>query len=170
MLSVDINTTLEGGFTLDVRFTVEAGITVLFGPSGSGKSMTLAAIAGIISPKRGRIQIGEQVVFDSVNNINVPIQQRAVGMVFQNLALFEHMSALKNVMYGLAGRPRAERMERARDMLTRFGIAHMEKRPPGQLSGGERQRVALARALVTNPKALLLDEPFSALDAPTKTI
>jgi molybdate transport system ATP-binding protein len=170
MLSLDINTTLEGGFGLDVRFTVEAGITVLFGPSGSGKSTTLAAIAGILSPKRGRIQIGEQVVFDSANNINVPIQRRAVGMVFQNLALFEHLTVIKNVMYGLAQKPRSERIERAREMLTRFGIAHLEKRLPGQLSGGERQRVALARALVTDPKALLLDEPLSALDAAAKTI
>ncbi|MEW6733223.1 MAG: ATP-binding cassette domain-containing protein [Acidobacteriota bacterium] len=174
-LSVEIHTELARSkpngksFRLDISFTVTEGINVLFGPSGSGKSTTLAVIAGILLPTHGRVQIGERVLLDRALGINIPIQQRSIGILFQNLALFEHMSTLSNIMYGLTKMTRAEREQRARVMLSRFGIIHLAERRPAQLSGGERQRVALARTLVTEPSVLLLDEPFSALDLPTKT-
>lgn len=156
-------------FTLALSFIAEPGITILFGPSGAGKSTTLAAIAGTIVPASGRIEIGNSVLFDSARGVNLPIQRRAIGMVFQNLALFEHMSVIDNVAYGLAGVARTERIKMAMEMLERFAIAPLAQQRPARLSGGERQRVALARALVVKPRALLLDEPLSALDAHTKS-
>jgi molybdate transport system ATP-binding protein len=157
-------------FALEIAFQAEAGITVLFGPSGAGKSSTLAAIAGLITPRRGIIKLNNRLLFEGAQKINVPMQQRNIGMVFQQLALFEHMSVLDNVCYGLIALPRAARRARAAAMLARFEIAELAAQRPGELSGGERQRVALARTLVTEPRALLLDEPLAALDAGTKRI
>jgi molybdate transport system ATP-binding protein len=175
MLFVNIDTILtststaqQEPFHLKVSFQVSNGITVLFGPSGSGKSTTLAAIAGLITPQKGCIKIGEKTVFDHAQKINLSMQKRAIGMVFQNLALFEHLTVLQNVTYGLMHNSREQRETMAMAMLTRWNIATLAKQYPTQLSGGERQRVALARALVTNPSVLLLDEPLSALDALTK--
>jgi molybdate transport system ATP-binding protein len=156
-------------FTLDVRFDVKPGVTVLFGPSGSGKSRTLGCIAGIVRPDTGLIALGNDVFFDHGRKLDLPIQERRVAYVFQSLALFPHMTAEDNVGYGVArGTPSAERRARAHDMLAKMRVGHLAGRKPHTFSGGEAQRVALARAFAMNPRALLLDEPFSALDAGVK--
>lgn len=150
-------------FSLDVAFDVPAGVTVLFGPSGAGKSRTLACIAGLAEPTRGRIALGEEVWFD--RRVVVPIHARRVAFVFQSLALFPHMSALDNVAYGVARSvPASERRERARAMLDKMHVGALADRKPRTFSGGEAQRVALARAFAMAPRVVLLDEPFSALD------
>jgi molybdate transport system ATP-binding protein len=156
-------------FTLDVAFEVKPGVTVLFGPSGSGKSRTLGCIAGIVRPDRGRISLGSEVWFDDGQDHELPIHRRRVAYVFQSLALFPHMTAEENVSYGIARTvPKAERRVTAHDMLARMRVGHLADRKPQTFSGGEAQRVALARAFAMKPKALLLDEPFSALDAGVK--
>jgi molybdate transport system ATP-binding protein len=155
-------------FTLDVAFEVEPGVTVLFGPSGSGKSRTLGCIAGIVRPDKGRISLGSDVWFDETR-VPLPIHERRVAYVFQSLALFPHMTAEDNVSYGIARTlPKTERRATAHDMLARMRVGHLADRKPHTFSGGEAQRVALARAFAMKPKALLLDEPFSALDAAVK--
>jgi molybdate transport system ATP-binding protein len=156
-------------FTLDVAFEVKPGVTVLFGPSGSGKSRTLGCIAGIVRPERGRIRLGDDVWFDDARSIELPIHERRVAYVFQSLALFPHMTGEENVAYGI-GRavPKLERRARAHDMLARMRVGHLADRKPQTFSGGEAQRVALARAFAMSPRVLLLDEPFSALDAGVK--
>lgn len=154
-----------GTFALDVAFEVGPGVTVLFGPSGSGKSTTLASIAGLLTPDEGRIALGDEVWFDSKSGVEEPVHRRGVSLVFQSLALFPHLTALGNVEYGIdRARPRTERRRRARDMLGRMKVAHVEARRPATFSGGEAQRVALARAFARNPKVVLLDEAFSAMD------
>lgn len=150
---------------LDVDFQVPAGITVLFGASGSGKSTTLHLVAGLVEPERGRIAVGNDLFFDSSSKINLPIKERRVGYVFQQLALFPHLNVINNVAYGLHKLSKGERLQRASAMLEAFAIKHLAERRPNEISGGEAQRVALARALVTRPRLLLLDEPLSALDA-----
>jgi molybdate transport system ATP-binding protein len=155
-------------FTLDVAFEVKPGVTVLFGPSGSGKSRTLGCIAGIVRPDKGRISLGSDVWFDEAR-APLPIHERRVAYVFQSLALFPHMTAEDNVSYGIARSvPKAERRATAHDMLAKMRVGHLADRKPHTFSGGEAQRVALARAFAMKPKALLLDEPFSALDAGVK--
>ncbi|HEU4594502.1 MAG TPA: ABC transporter ATP-binding protein, partial [Pyrinomonadaceae bacterium] len=156
------------GFVLDVEFDSPPGVTILFGASGSGKTLTLKTIAGLVRPDSGHIAVGDEVLFDSARRINLPIRRRGVGYVFQNLALFPHLSALENVEFPLGQLPRAKRRERARTLLERFGIGHTAARLPRDISGGEAQRVALARALAARPRMLLLDEPLSALDEPVK--
>jgi molybdate transport system ATP-binding protein len=159
----------EKGFSLDVDLTAAPGFTVLFGPSGSGKTTLLDCLSGLAAPQAGHIAIGERVLFDASSRINVPVAKRSVGYVFQDLALFPHLTIEQNTQYGLMQLPRLERHERAAAMLRDFRIDHLSQRRPAEVSGGERQRVALARALVTDPCALLLDEPLAALDAPTKS-
>jgi len=153
-----------GEFELNADFLAPQGITILFGPSGSGKTTLLDAIAGLSVPDEGRIQVGERVLFDSKEKVNIPPTQRKIGYVFQDLALFPHMSAESNVAYGLGSIDKRERKQRVTDALQSLGISHLASRLPSQISGGERQRVALARALVTHPSILLLDEPLSGLD------
>ena len=154
-----------GSFALDASFSVGPGVTVLFGPSGSGKSTTLAAIAGLLRPDEGRITLGDDVWFDSKLGIERPVHARGVSLVFQSLALFPHLTALGNVEYGVdRAVPRDERQRRARDMLARMKVTHVEGRRPATFSGGEAQRVALARAFARAPKVVLLDEAFSAMD------
>jgi molybdate transport system ATP-binding protein len=154
-----------GGFRLAVEFDARPGVTVLFGPSGSGKSTTLSAIAGLVKPEAGRIALGDTVWFDSDRGIDVPPEQRKVSLVFQSLALFPHLTAVANVEYGIdRAVPPAERRRRAHAMLERMRVSHVSGRRPRTLSGGEAQRVALARAFVREPKLVLLDEAFSALD------
>jgi molybdate transport system ATP-binding protein len=154
---------------LVARFAAPPGITVLFGPSGSGKSTCLAAIAGLLRPARGVIRLGGERLFDAAAGIDVPPDRRGVALVFQSLALFPHLTALDNVAYGLGrDRPRRERRERALAWLERVHVGHLAARRPGTFSGGEAQRVALARALASAPRVLLLDEPFSSLDAPLR--
>lgn len=154
-----------GGFHLDVSFQVPPGITVLFGPSGSGKSTTLAAIAGLGRPSAGRIRLGAATWFDGAERVSVPTWQRGVSLVFQSLALFPHLTALENAAYGIdRAVPRAERRRRASALLERMRVSHLADRRPASFSGGEAQRVALARAFAREPRLLLLDEAFSALD------
>ena len=171
MLHVQLSKTFAPGrlrhFAINVKFTAPVGVTVIFGPSGSGKTTLLQCIAGLLSPERGLISIGNDPIFDSERKLDVAPQQRRIGYVFQDLALFPHMTVAENVAFGIRenGNRRAEVV---RDVLERFSIAHVAAHRPAEISGGERQRVALARALVTQPRLLLLDEPFSALDDPLK--
>jgi molybdate transport system ATP-binding protein len=166
MLSVAIGTRLSPQFALDVAFSAPPGITILFGASGSGKTTVLRAVAGLARPDTGRIEIGTRTLFDAGTGTDVPVRQRRVGYVFQQLALFPHMSIADNIQYGLHDVPLHERQRRASAIAESFHIAGVLNRRPGQTSGGERQRAALARALVTEPSMLLLDEPLSALDLP----
>ena len=156
----------RSGFSLDVAFDVPPGITVLSGPSGSGKSTTLAAIAGLIRPQSGLIALGSRAWFDAAARIDLPVHERRVAYVFQSSALFPHRTAVHNVTYGMDRRlSRDARRDRALALLARFHVAHLADRKPPTFSGGEAQRVALARALGMSPRVILLDEPFSALDA-----
>jgi molybdate transport system ATP-binding protein len=155
-------------FVLDVQFQAAPGFTIFFGPSGAGKTTLLDCIAGLTKPDAGRIAVGSRVVFDDANRTNLPVVTRRVGYVFQNLALFPHLTVEQNVQYGLAHLPRAERSVQGSAILQAFRIAHLAKRYPREISGGESQRTALARTLVTDPVVLLLDEPLAALDASTK--
>ncbi|HEX7998619.1 MAG TPA: ATP-binding cassette domain-containing protein [Pyrinomonadaceae bacterium] len=155
-------------FKLDVEFEAPAGISILFGASGSGKTTTIKSIAGIVQPDSGRISINGHTLFDSEQRINKPIRERGVGLVFQNLALFPHMSAIANVEFAVSARSRQERRERALELMRRLHISHTAERRPSDISGGEAQRVALARALASSPRLLLLDEPLSAIDETTR--
>ncbi|MEI7706368.1 MAG: ABC transporter ATP-binding protein [Deltaproteobacteria bacterium] len=143
-------------------------VTVLFGPSGSGKTTVLRALAGLDRPDEGRIVFEGETWFDAGRGIHVPPQRRHVGLLFQDYALFPHLSVRANVGYGLHSVPKAERDGRIDELAGRFGIADLLGRKPGELSGGQRQRVALARAIAPGPRLLLLDEPLSALDGPTR--
>ena len=159
----------EGSFNLNVHFRALAGFTILFGASGAGKTTLLDCIAGLGDPDDGRIAVGGEDLYDSEKKRNVAAWKRNIGYVHQDLALFPHLTAEENVAYGLRKLSAAERQTRSREMLGAFRIDHLRDRRPAQISGGERQRVALARALVTEPRALLLDEPLAALDRPTKS-
>jgi molybdate transport system ATP-binding protein len=156
---------VEDGFPLDVAFEAPPGVTVLFGPSGAGKTTTLSCIAGLLRPSSGRITLGEEAWFDSAAQIHVPPQDRRVAVVFQSLALFPHMTATENVAYGMPRTlPSGARRERAVSLLHRLRVAHLAERKSPTFSGGEGKRVALARALATSPNVVLLDEPFSSLE------
>jgi len=163
------HTSEDESFQLDVSFTARAGITILFGPSGAGKTTLLDCIAGLTAPDSGRIHAGSRTLFDEQRRINIPVPERGVGYVFQNLALFPHLSSEKNVQFGLSRLSATERRERTDAVLESFRISHLRNRRPSEISGGERQRVALARALVTDPCVLLLDEPLAGLDTRTKS-
>jgi molybdate transport system ATP-binding protein len=163
-LSVAASKRLSPGFRLDVDVTVPPGITMLFGASGSGKTTLLRCIAGLTTPDAGRIAIGDRVLFDSQAGVDVAVATRQIGYVFQQAALFPHMTLRQNIEYGLHRLPRVEREQRVTGIAESFRIAPILGRRPPQVSGGERQRAALARALVTEPSLLLLDEPLSALD------
>ena len=152
-----------GNFDLNVLIESDARRIGILGASGSGKSMTLRSIAGIEDVDSGHIEVDGRVLYDSANRVNLKPQQRNVGYMFQNYALFPTMTVLKNVMAGL-GRNTPENRSKAMDMLSRFRMKGYEDRLPGELSGGQQQRVALARIMVTEPELILLDEPFSALD------
>jgi molybdate transport system ATP-binding protein len=156
------------GFALRAEFEAAPGTTILFGASGSGKTTILDCITGLQTPDQGSIRIGDAVLFDSAAGINLPPNRRHIGYLLQTLALFPHMSVEQNVCYGLANVETAERDRRVHEILGSFRIAGLARRRSREISGGERQRVALARALVTRPRALLLDEPLTALDAATK--
>jgi molybdate transport system ATP-binding protein len=146
----------------ELELTLEVNRTLaLVGPSGAGKTTVLRAVAGLVQPQRGRIAVDGESWFDARRNVDLPPDRRRVGLVFQEYALFPHMTVRRNIEYA--------RKQAADDYLQRFGIAHLEHARPGQLSGGEKQRVAVARALARDPRVLLLDEPLSALDAHTKT-
>jgi molybdate transport system ATP-binding protein len=153
----------------EVRLPAEGfSVTVLFGPSGSGKTTVLRCLAGLDHPDEGHIQFGDDVWFDTARRIQLTPQRRNVGYLFQEYALFPHLTVAGNVAYGLGRLARSQRRLRVAEVLTLFGIAGLANRYPHQISGGEQQRVALARALARRPRLLLLDEPLSALDAPTR--
>ncbi len=152
-------------FALTAEFKCRNEMIVLFGPSGAGKTLTLDCIAGLEHPDTGYISVNNTVYFDSEKNINLSPQKRKVGYLFQNYALFPHLTVEENILFGLPSKKDAKELEK---MLDTFEIHGLEKRYPSQLSGGQRQRVALARALITKPKILLLDEPFSSLDYATR--
>jgi molybdate transport system ATP-binding protein len=145
-----------------------SSITVLFGPSGCGKTATLRCLAGLERPDEGQVIFGNRAWFDHARRICLRPQAREIGFLFQEYALFPHLSAAQNIAYGLRGTPAAERRRRVADMLETFQLTTLAQRLPHQVSGGEQQRIALARALVRRPRLLLLDEPLSALDAPTR--
>ena len=152
------------GFTLNIELTCEQGITGILGQSGSGKSMLLNCIAGLIKPDEGHIRLNGRTLFDAGERINLPPKDRRVGFLFQNYALFPHMTVLKNVAFGMSGTDKKENLQKAASLLERFHISEMANRYPSQISGGQQQRVALARAMAVEPEIFLLDEPFSALD------
>lgn len=152
------------GPRLDVDLALPAGITAVMGHSGAGKTTLLLTIAGLLRPEAGRVALAGAELFNSETGASVPAHQRRVALVFQSLALFPHLSAWENVAYGLKGVPRGARRDRALAWLARTHGGPLADRSPASLSGGEAQRVALARALASEPQALLLDEPFSALD------
>jgi molybdate transport system ATP-binding protein len=167
-LKLDIEKELPA-FRLRVRLEVAEEVLVLFGPSGAGKSMTLQSIAGLITPDSGEITLDGTVFFRrqrSGPNVTLPPRRRGVGYLFQDYALFPHLTALGNVAFGL-GRGKQARSQ-ADEFLQRMRLSHLADRYPEQMSGGQQQRVALARALACRPRILLLDEPFSALDAPLR--
>ncbi len=164
-----------GRFSVDMEYSFEEGVLVIQGESGAGKTTVLNCIAGLKQPDRGRIAIDGRIVFDE--KTNVPVKKRQIGYLFQNYALFPNMTVGKNVIYGIKNKEeyrdrkkRKELLEYADYIMDTFQITHLQKRYPEKISGGEKQRVALARAIVTRPKLLLLDEPFSALDVKTKEV
>ncbi len=171
-IDIDIRKTLRAGqrsFHLEVRIRAECQRMVIFGPSGAGKSLLLKAIAGLMTPEQGRIRLGDTVFFDVQAGIDLAPQARRVGYLFQDYALFPHLTVRQNIGFGLCRgwrNPGAKRRLEAVDYwLDAFQLAHLAHQHPGELSGGQKQRTALARALVASPRALLLDEPFAALDA-----
>jgi molybdate transport system ATP-binding protein len=158
-----------GDLLLDVELAVKRGeCLALAGPSGAGKTSILRVAAGLLRPEQGRVDANGDTWLDTERGMDVPAEERRCGYVFQHYALFPHLSAWQNVAYPLRGRSRAERRERATELLERFGLAGRADARPHTLSGGERQRVAVARALARGPEVLLLDEPLSALDARTR--
>ena len=162
-------------FSVDMEYSFEEGVLVIQGESGAGKTTVLNCIAGLKQPDRGRIAIDGRIVFEE--KTNVPVKKRQIGYLFQNYALFPNMTVGKNVIYGIKNKEEYRDRKKRKDLLEYadyimdiFQITHLQKRYPEKISGGEKQRVALARAIVTRPKLLLLDEPFSALDVKTKEV
>jgi molybdate transport system ATP-binding protein len=155
-------------FVLDVQMEAPPGISILYGPSGAGKSTLLDCVAGLAQPDEGRIAIDGNAIFDSEEQLNVPPQARQIAYVFQNLALFPHMTVEANLAYGLVHEPEQTRDVRVSEILKMFRVEQLRHRKPREISGGEQQRVALARSLVTQPRVLLLDEPLTGLDAELK--
>jgi molybdate transport system ATP-binding protein len=162
----------ERRFELDITFRSSSRRVVLYGPSGAGKSMTLRAIAGLLTPDDGRIVVNEHVLFDSAIDVNLAPQVRKVGYLFQDYALFPHLTIAQNVAFGtrtgIVNPRRGHVSETAQRWLEAFELDAVAKHYPSQISGGQKQRVALARALAAGPDILLLDEPFSALDPPLR--
>jgi len=168
-LAVDIRKRLSREFVLEANFAAPAGITIVFGRSGSGKTTLLNCLAGLMRPDAGRIALDAHPLFDASGGIDVPPQKRAIGFLFQDLALFPNLTVAQNVEYGVAKLPTRTRHERAASILEAMRVGALKNRKPAEISGGEKQRVALARSLVTDPAMLLLDEPLTALDAATKS-
>jgi molybdate transport system ATP-binding protein len=170
-LEVDIKKTLQSGnrrFALEAVFSSQDDLTVIFGASGSGKSLTIQAIAGLVTPEQGRIVVGGETLFDDQQGVNLPARKRGVGYLFQDYALFPHLTVRENIGYplkkGWFALSPDDRQE-VTEIMAAFEISHLGASYPAELSGGQRQRVALARAMIKKPSILLLDEPFSALDS-----
>ena len=155
----------SAGFHLAMHFEAAAGVTVLYGPSGAGKTLTLDCIAGFVIPDTGRILLDDRILFDAQARVNLRPQLRGCGYVFQNYALFPNMTLRQNLAFAAHGLPRLERHRRIGDLLDRFRLTDLAGRYPRELSGGQKQRGSIARALIAQPKALLLDEPARGLDA-----
>lgn len=151
-------------FNLKVNFEHKKGILGFLGASGSGKSMSLKCISGLITPSKGKIVVNDKIFYDSTKRINLSPQKRNVGYLFQNYALFPNMNIIDNIQIGISHMNNQEKKSLSIEYIERLGLSGLEKHYPWQLSGGQQQRVALARALITSPDILLLDEPFSALD------
>jgi molybdate transport system ATP-binding protein len=165
VVSLDVRIRHEiGTFALETQFEVFNGITALFGPSGAGKTLTLRCIAGLTRPREGRIVLSGVPVLDTEAGIDLPSKDRRIGYVFQQYALFPHLSVARNIAFGIPHFTREARAKRVGELLSLVGLAGMSERNPTELSGGQQQRVALARALATEPQLLLLDEPFAAVD------
>jgi len=159
----------SAAFALEIEFRAGSGVTVLFGPSGAGKTLTLDCIAGFTAPEEGRILLDDEILFDAGSGVNLPPRARHCGYVFQNYALFPHMTLRQNLAFAAERRPRLERHRKVNEMLERFHLADAAGRRPHELSGGEKQRCSIARALIGSPRLLLLDEPARGLDAPLRT-
>lgn len=164
-------------FSVDVEYEFEKGVLVVQGASGAGKTTILNCISGLTTPDTGKIILGDNTVFDSSTDTNIPTRLRNLGYLFQNYALFPNMTVHENITYGIKNKPEYKDKTQIDDLLSYseyimriFGIEHLKGKYPSNISGGEKQRVALSRAIVTKPKLLLLDEPFSALDEQTKKI
>lgn len=155
-------------FKIDVTLDLREEMAVLFGPSGAGKSSILNMIAGLLRPDEGFINIDGREIYNSRKGLNIPIRKRRIGYVFQELALFPHMTVFENIAYGLTGLSKKAIEERVNELLVLMRLVGLEERYPYEISGGQKQRVALARTLITEPKVLLLDEPFTALDYPVR--
>ena len=167
MLAVEVEKQL-GDFCLDVRFKTETGVTALFGPSGAGKTTLVNMISGLLRPDRGKIVLGEAVLFDGAARIDLPVHRRHIGYVFQEGRLFPHLSVRRNLDYGRRMRSLPSDPEQLDRIVSLLEIGHLLDRRPGRLSGGERQRVAIGRALLMRPRLLLLDEPLASLDRARK--
>jgi molybdate transport system ATP-binding protein len=155
----------SAGFALDIEFQAPRGFTVLFGPSGAGKTLTLDSIAGFVRPDEGRILLDDQILYDGASGVHLPPQARHCGYVFQNYALFPHMTLRKNLEFAVERIPRLERHRKVSEMLEKFHLTEVAGRRPFELSGGQKQRCSIARALIGAPRVLLLDEPAQGLDA-----
>lgn len=151
-------------FDLNVNFEHKNGVLGFLGASGSGKSMSLKCISGLVNPSKGKIIVNDKIFFDSENKINLTPQKRKIGYLFQNYALFPNMNIIDNIEIGISKMKKDQKESLIKEYIERLHLGGLEKRYPWQLSGGQQQRVALARALITSPDILLLDEPFSALD------
>lgn len=167
MLSVRLRHSLPG-FDLDIDFQVPPGLTVLFGPSGAGKTTVINAVAGLLRPDQGRVVLGDQVLTDSATGLHLPPHGRRLGHVFQEGRLFPHLSVRRNLLYGRRFAPRGAEGPDLAQVVAMLGIGHLLERRPGALSGGERSRVALGRALLAAPRLILADEPLAALDEARK--
>ncbi|WP_027400423.1 ATP-binding cassette domain-containing protein [Anaerovorax odorimutans] len=167
-------------FSIDIEYEFEKGVLVIQGESGAGKTTVLNCISGLLQPDDGKMVIGENTIFQRENGraqVNIPTRKRNIAYLFQNYALFPNLTVEKNILYGIKNKAeykdkktRFQLMEYAEYIMQTFCISHLKKKYPKNISGGEKQRVALSRAIVTKPSLLLLDEPFSALDAETKKI
>ena len=155
----------SAGFHLEIAFEAGRGVTVLYGPSGSGKTLTLDAIAGFVKPSAGRIMLHDRILFDAASGVNLTPQKRECGYVFQNEALFPHMTLRQNLAFAAHQLPRLERHRSIAEMLDRFRLTELAGRYPRELSGGQKQRGSIARALIARPKMILLDEPGRGLDS-----
>jgi molybdate transport system ATP-binding protein len=155
-------------FSLEIEFKAAAGVTVLFGPSGSGKTLTLDCIAGFVRPDAGRILLDDEILFDAATGVHLAPQRRHCGYVFQNYALFPHMTLRDNLLFAADRLARLERHRKVNEMLEQFQLAMVAGRQPHEVSGGQKQRCSIARALIGGPRLLLLDEPARGLDAPLR--
>lgn len=170
-LSVELERTYPRGPSIEATFDLDLGTAqtlILFGPSGAGKTTVLRCLAGLDQPDRGRITLGAETWFDAQRRVRLPPQRRRVGYLPQGLALFPHLDVSANLAFGAADIPAGERVARVAELVALLGLGGLERRRPGQLSAGQQQRVALGRALCRRPRLLLLDEPLSALDTPTR--